>query len=198
MDIEIEWHWTNCFFLALACLVVPLDWFISAVMAACFHELCHILAVLCLKGRLYGIRIGNFGTILDAAPMEPVSELICILAGPAGSLLLWTLSQWSPKLALCGLIQGMFNLLPVYPLDGGRALFCLMELLWTRDMAVRLCDGVRHLFLIAIFVVGVVGIFACDLGMFPVFVTTIFGFRTAFGKIPCNAGKLGVQYSYHL
>lgn len=198
MDIQIDYCWTDCFVLALLFLLVPLDWLFAAVTAACFHEICHILSVISLKGRIYKIRIGRCGAVLEAVPLDPVPELVCILSGPAGSLMLLTLSEWFPRLALCGMIQGAYNLLPVYPLDGGRALYCLVGLLFTQDDAARFCNVMRCLFLSVLLLTGLVGIFAFRLGVFSVFATLLLGCRAVFGKIPCNAGKLGVQYSYHI
>ena len=59
--------------------------------------------------------------------MTAGGELLCALAGPFGSLLLALLLRHVPELAICGLIQGVYNLLPLYPLDGGRALRCLFS-----------------------------------------------------------------------
>ena len=113
--------------LALLLLSAPLPWVGAALAAAAFHEACH-WAVLKLTGvRIQGMTVSAAGAVLETGPMEPRQELWSALAGPAGSLLLLTLLRRFPRIALCGGIQGLFNLLPVYPLDGGRALRCLLN-----------------------------------------------------------------------
>lgn len=193
MNIQADFRWTDCFWGALLCLVVPLDWVLSGIIAACVHEVCHILGVLLCKGKIVSVRIDSRGAVLDGVAMEPWQELMCILAGPAGSLMLLVLWEFWPKIALCGAVQGAFNLLPVYPLDGGRALLCMAELLFLPETAARICTAVRHMLLFVLFFLGLVGIFVYDLGIFPVSAMVFFLCRAAFGKIPCNGGDLAVQ-----
>ena len=54
--------------------------------------------------------------------MTPRQEWISALAGPAGSLLLGLIMPLFPGVAIIGMVQGIINLLPIYPRDGGRAL----------------------------------------------------------------------------
>ena len=69
------------------------------------------------------VRLKPGGAAIDAVLPGQGRELLAVLAGPVGSLLLLGVHRWFPRLALCGLVQGLFNLLPVRPLDGGRALY---------------------------------------------------------------------------
>ena len=193
MDIQADFRWTDCFVGALLCLAVPLDWVISGIIAACVHESCHILGVLLCMGRICSVRIGTRGAVLDGTPMEPPRELLCILAGPAGSFALLLFWEYCPKVALCGAVQGAFNLLPVYPLDGGRALLCMAGLLFSPETAAGICMVVRYLFAAALLLLGITGIFVYDLGVFPVLAMVFFLYKAAFGKIPCNGGDLAVQ-----
>ena len=111
---------------ALLILVVPLNWLLAAATAAVFHELSHSAAILLLGGKIHGLKILPDGIRMETSPMTAWQEILCSLAGPAGSLFLVLLGQHTPRIALCALVQGCYNLLPVYPLDGGRALRCLL------------------------------------------------------------------------
>ena len=115
--------------LSLLLVSVPLNWVLGAVTAAAVHELCHIAMLRILNISVDQIRIGARGAVMDTAPMEPKQELLCALSGPAGSLLLSLFLIRAPRIALCGLVQGIFNLLPLFPMDGGRVLRCLISLL---------------------------------------------------------------------
>ena len=112
---------------AIWILLFPAQWLFGAAAAACVHETGHILAVLLLGGNVQRIDIGPFGAKIHAVGIEGVREALCALAGPAGSFLCLLLIRKLPVLGLCALVQGCFNLLPVYPLDGGRVLSCLLK-----------------------------------------------------------------------
>lgn len=111
---------------ALWILLIPAPWLLGAVAAACVHELCHIGAVCFFSGKVRRIAIGPFGAKIHAEGISGIQEAVCALAGPAGSFLCVGLIRIFPVFSLCALVQGLFNLLPVYPMDGGRALSCLI------------------------------------------------------------------------
>lgn len=115
--------------LALLLLTLPVSWIIAAVLAAVFHELCHLLVLKCCHISVYKLRIRAGGAVLDTGSMGDREELLCTLAGPAGSFLLLGLVHITPRIAMCGLVQGLFNLLPLGDLDGGRAVRCAIRLI---------------------------------------------------------------------
>lgn len=116
---------TNASFLALmavAMVLIPLKWLIAWVVAAAFHELCHLTAMRCFKCNIHSIKIAPGGAIIDGSPLQNLSGLICEAAGPIGSLALLLVARWLPAVAVCGFVQGVFNFLPFHPLDGYKLL----------------------------------------------------------------------------
>ena len=110
-------------------LLIPAPWLLGAAAAACVHEAFHIASVYCLGGTVHSIEIGPFGAKIHADGISGIREAICALAGPAGSFLCLGLIRLFPIFSLCALVQGLFNLLPIYPMDGGRAFSCLIRAL---------------------------------------------------------------------
>lgn len=115
---------------ALLVLLLPLRLLLAIALAAAAHECGHLLALQFFHIPVLAVRIHGSGILIRTPPLSPLCELLCALAGPAGSFLCLFLSGRFPLLALCALVQGLFNLLPVYPLDGGRALKSAATLLF--------------------------------------------------------------------
>lgn len=126
---------------AFLLLTLPLDWLLAAVCAAAFHEACHLGMVCWLGGWVQGLELGVGGAKIRAWLPGRGSRLLAALAGPLGSLSLLLLAPWLPKLAVCAGVQGLFNLLPLPPLDGGNILKIALEMAVPR-YAEQICRGV--------------------------------------------------------
>ena len=106
--------------LALMLLLFPLRFLAGVLLAAAIHECGHLLAIRWTGGRVLGMELRAFGARIVTEPMEPEREALCALAGPAAGALTILAWRWFPELAAAGLGQTVFNLIPVYPLDGWR------------------------------------------------------------------------------
>ena len=109
--------------------------FISVVL----HEMAHAVVAWAFSYHTYRIELYPFGgvALMDSALMgDGLAEAVTALAGPVHSLLFAVLSYYGGnwlgghtvgfELARINLWLGLFNLLPFYPLDGGRILRALL------------------------------------------------------------------------
>jgi stage IV sporulation protein FB len=180
-------------YLALLILLLPLRWVTAAIFAASVHECCHILAVRLCGGRITAFRIGQGGAVLETGALSTGHELICALAGPAGSLLLLAAAQVWPRLALCAFVQGVFNLMPVYPLDGGRVLRCAAIFLLGQARGRKVAACIEGCFRILLFLFVIFLCFHYSLGPLPLLVCMIPLCRAIRRKTPCKERPLAVQ-----
>lgn len=151
---------TNGFLLVMAWLnycdhqnLLPL-----AVCAAAAHELGHLAAIALVGGRVGGLRLSAAGAEIKMAGVLGYGrELLCALAGPLCSLLLAIGAARMGALVFAGmnLALGVFNLLPLRMLDGGRALSCLTALLFEPQRACRMGRGADIVLGAALFLCGV-------------------------------------------
>ena len=112
------------FWFAVCVLIIPLEWLFSWIIAVAIHELSHYLILKLCRVQIYAISITSSGAIIETEPMPVYKEIISALAGPLGGLCVLSLARYFPVVAICAFFQSIFNLLPIYPLDGGRALHC--------------------------------------------------------------------------
>lgn len=111
-----------CIYGSVLLLTLPLKLLLAVCAAATIHELGHLMMLSVFHIPIQGIHLRVGGAVIHASPLLPFQELLCAMAGPLSSLLCLLWIRKFPLFALCALIQGLFNLLPVYPLDGGRIL----------------------------------------------------------------------------
>lgn len=146
-----------CLQLALLLLIVPFRWLCTILLAAMFHELCHYTAIRLLTGRSSRVRLFYYSARMDLPEMGNGTEILCALAGPIGGIILCIFWPWFPKLAMAGLLQSIYNLLPIYPLDGGRILRCWLKMFVTPPAAGKIENIFAFLCCFGILVIGLYG-----------------------------------------
>lgn len=190
--IEIATGADFCISAALALLLLPLKWILAAVAAAVFHEYCHYLALRLCGVRVYGVVVGSGGAVMETEAMSDLHELLCALAGPAGSFLLLSLVRFLPELAICAGIQGLYNLLPIYPLDGGRAVRSLLGMICPGKCEI-VERSIRRSAIAVIFLCALIASFRLHLGIGPLAAACLLLLKTGPRKIPCKAAPERVQ-----
>ena len=131
----------------------------AVLLAAAVHEAGHCLALWRLQTPPEKLRIGIFGgeLLVDRSRLSYGGELAAVLAGPGANLLFAAVlaalegTGWAMLIG-ANLVLCTFNLLPVGPLDGGRALYLVSA--WAfgpsaGEKAVRWIGGMAAVFLAA-------------------------------------------------
>lgn len=128
----VDFSFSACIWGCLLLLLAPFDLVFSFYAAAAIHEFCHILALRFFHIPIYSITLGIGGAVIRTAPLHPKQEFLCAAAGPAGSFLCVLFFRTFPLVGVFGLVQGIYNLLPIYPMDGGRTLRCFCQIFFPR------------------------------------------------------------------
>lgn len=140
-------------------------WIPILFVSVLIHELAHAGAIGMFGfGASHVVLSGMGGVTINQRRARPWQDMVISIAGPASSFLLWWLSDWMadnlalartdrmlaallPRLAVANAFWGIFNLIPVPPLDGGHA---------TRDFF-RMFLNERTAFIVAIWIAIIVG-----------------------------------------
>lgn len=173
--IPIRLHWS--FFVLVAVLAVG-GWRAAGVegvlttmgltlalfASVALHELGHALTAARFGIRTAHITLYPFGGVaaIERMPADPTQELAIALAGPAVNFVLCAAAGWGwaatgstvlVTLAVMNLLMGLFNLIPAFPMDGGRVLRALLSRRmghWrATDLAIRIGRGFAWAFLVA-------------------------------------------------
>lgn len=163
------------------------------IVAVLVHELGHVVMILLLKESIRKIRIGLRGAVIETAQMEGWKECLCALAGPIGSFSLLLFVKCFPRAACCGLIQGCYNLLPMYPLDGGRIVLCVLKAMYPVQKAEAISRSILYMTVILILCIGLWSCFVLKMGVLPVAVSLGILSGTVERKISCKECQVGVQ-----
>lgn len=159
-------------------LLPPWAWgvLLTLLLFACvlLHELAHVAVARRGGARVRSVTLMMLGGISEIADVErPELERRMSLAGPALSLLLALLFYGVFRASLHGsapdlqfglfylaqvnLIIGFFNLLPAFPMDGGRVLRSLLVGRFGRLRATQIAATVGKVIAVGLAIVGILG-----------------------------------------
>jgi Zn-dependent protease/CBS domain-containing protein len=154
-------------------------WILGAIAAiglfvgVVLHELGHSMIALRYGVEIESIRLWIFGGVSEFSelPDKWTNELAIAIAGPIVSIVLGVLCylafSWVPPgfdgviflfgyLALINIALALFNLLPAFPLDGGRILRALLTRSRSHARATQLAANVGKIFAVVLGFIGLI------------------------------------------
>jgi Zn-dependent protease len=155
--------------------VASVGWLVAIFSCVVVHELSHCFVARRRGARVDEILLFPLGGVskLRNLPESPRDELAIAIVGPVTSIVvglvaaalclgtggsLWPIDfgagAWLARLAWLNLVLGAFNLLPAFPLDGGRVLRSLLERDRDLEDATRAAARVGHAFAAGLMVAG--------------------------------------------
>jgi Zn-dependent protease/predicted transcriptional regulator len=180
------------------------------------HELAHSLVARRYDVPIRGITLFIFGGVaeMEREPDRPAVEFLVAIAGPIASFLVglacWLLAQGAALaglgvpvagvlayLAMINVILAVFNMVPAFPLDGGRMLRAALWY-WKGSLrrATRIASGIGGGFGIALIVLGVwrvvIGDFIGGMWWFLIGMFVRFAAQASYQQVVIREGLRGV------
>lgn len=182
-----------CFTLVAAAFVMDIiDEMVVCMFAALIHEIGHMIPLIAFSGKLprtiaitpFGINIisnGEFNT-------NTFEKIIISLSGPVVNILTFTVvflinDKKMNTFAVQNLILGVFNLLPILPLDGGCILSELLYLKFDLEKADMIVEIVSFVFILPLFYIGFIMILNNPYNYFMLFISFYLVFLFVMRKI---------------
>lgn len=184
--IEIQADFSLFIISALSILLLPLKWVIAWLIASGIHELGHYIALKIFRIHIHTVTFSHNGVIMHTEPIAIFPSLICYLSGPLCGMLLLLGVYRFPHLAICGFFQSLFNLMPIYPLDGGRALDAILFACFTDRVAIRMKRTIMWVTLCILFLISLHLSLRFDRGYVCFLVYSLLLLKVNPIKIPCK------------
>jgi len=161
---------------SVATVAASIGWLVAIFTCVVVHEFAHSLVARTRGADVHEIMLFPLGGVskLERMPEVPTDELAIAIAGPAASVGLAGLAGltavafgnqllppdllapgWPARLMWLNLVLAGFNLVPAFPLDGGRVLRALLERRWDRERATHVAARIGHGFALALVALGV-------------------------------------------
>jgi len=128
------------------------------------HEMGHVAVAKRFGINTHSITLHILGGLaaIEKEPETPREEIYIALAGPAVNIALLLLSipfvllsvPGSIEFAVINFIMGVFNLVPAYPMDGGRVFYALLSMKYGPKISKKISLRTTIVFAIAFVVVG--------------------------------------------
>ena len=152
------------FFVMLSLMLMYNSYATLSVLAlSLMHELCHVVALIVMGGKVSTLRISAFGMVMtcdDIYRLSPFKEMFFVLAGPVSNIAFSVMvlpfnTDYTAYLSALSMLWGLFNLLPFTAWDGGKALNLLLLIYMKQKSAENIMKFLSVLTLVCLGAFGI-------------------------------------------
>lgn len=135
MKIKISINIEILLFIIIFIITKQINTYVIFIIFTLIHELGHAIAGISLGLKIKDLTIMPFGfkiAFKNNRKKEKVKKMVIALAGPFVNLIIMILAiifRLHTSIIYSNLIIAVFNLIPIYPLDGGRALKSIIQII---------------------------------------------------------------------
>jgi len=132
-----------------------------SILSALLHETGHLLCLLFFRANPKSITLSLFGMriVRGAKTLSYKQEIMTALSGPLVNLFLFAVFLFFGEKAMMfsavNLALGLFNLLPVKPMDGGEVLYFSLCRFFNENTVRKISDVITVITALILFVLGV-------------------------------------------
>lgn len=176
-------------FCAFCCILGWYDmklfgWFLLCLSG---HELGHVAALMIYRIPIRSFHIQFAGAVIRHGLCTYGREFVCAAAGPLANGILFVCTyQFFPELAFLSCLMGMANLLPIFPLDGGRMLRSLLLMRMEEVNAMRVMHWVTFAICCLLMVAACCLTMAVKVGIWPIFAALVVLCRVGSANQSCE------------
>ncbi len=144
--MSVKIHIYLLLMLAYVYAIGSFRYFVYYYLFVIMHELAHIVVALVLKIDIQEIILLPIGVNAKYSDNIPyIKELIISLAGPLASFLFASIFK-NEIYSYMNICIGIFNLIPVYPFDGGKIIRNFLRILLKENIAKKISNNIAKMF----------------------------------------------------
>ena len=154
--MSIKIHFYLFVFMSYMFFIGKIEMFMIFYISILLHEIAHIVVALLLKVHVIELNLMPVGiSAIYSDKISAKKEVIISMAGPIMSLILAIYSKDS-FISSVNIIIMILNLIPIYPLDGGRIQKNYFIHKYRYKKGIKISQMVSDLFLIILFVLSII------------------------------------------